>query len=94
MTTDNSKAMLMSWAPTSSLSQPKRIQFRFTDNAGDQGFFLYYSDNGVDLRRLLEHAFFYPQVVATTTLTPLEKVLEVQLVFHKEQVCTCEELEV
>ena len=57
---DESKVMQMAWSPTTSLAQPKRNQFHFTDNAGNQGFILYYSDNSVEIKKLIEHAYFYP----------------------------------
>ena len=39
----------------------------------NQGFFLYHSDNGVDVRKLMEHAYYFPQAVAASTLQPVEK---------------------
>ena len=73
---NNDKVMLMSWAPDVSLHQPKRTQFCFTNNSGDHGFILYYSDNGVDIRKLLEHAYFYPDVVRSVNLTPIGKATQ------------------
>ena len=73
---DESKVMQMAWSPTTSLAQPKRTQFRFTDNAGNQGFILYYSDNSVDIRKLIEHAYFYPEAVCSVNLTRVEKATQ------------------
>jgi hypothetical protein len=55
------------------LLQPKRTQYRFTDNTGNQGFILYYSDNGVEMQKLIEHAFFFPNAVNSLGLNGQEK---------------------
>ena len=52
------KIARMTWSPLAGLSQPKRNQFRFTED-GNQYSLYYYSDNGVNMSKLLEHAFFF-----------------------------------
>ena len=72
------KIAKMTWNPMESLAQPKRSQFRFTDAAGTQQFILYCSDNGVDLRKLIEHAFFYEDAVQAlpAAVTDIDKATQ------------------
>ncbi len=74
MATVDDRIAVMPWSPLEGLMKPKRTQFRFTDGAGNQGFILYHSDNGVDIRIMIEHAYFFPNAAASaTTLSGVEK---------------------
>ena len=68
------KILEMVWSPMKFLLKEKRVQFRYTDANNNNGFILYYTDNGVDQRRLVEHAFFYPTAVEShDALNDVEK---------------------
>ncbi len=87
----------MPWNPTKRLSNLKRQQFRFTDAANNQGFFLHPIDDGLDIQLLLEHVHFFPDAVANvalngvqkahqynTTLTPPANVIFARVLFEQE----------
>ena len=73
MSNNKEKEKQMTWSPLSGLQVIKRTQFRFTDALNNQGFFLYYTDNGINLWKLIEHAYYFPQAMATTTLNDVQK---------------------
>ena len=73
MSGQQAKLLAMPWNPTKKLSDKRRTQFRFTDGAGNPGFFLYPHDNGVNIDGMFEHLHFYPEAVAGTALQDLEK---------------------
>jgi len=67
------KVTQMLWAPLESLSSTKRTQYRHTDVNGDTHYVQYYTDNGTNIRRLIEHAFNYPVAMQNSPLSHIDK---------------------
>ena len=76
MANTNAKILQMTWSPLDRLSTASHKQFRYTGAAGAQGFLKYYSDNGVNLRSMVEHAHFFPTAAAPTGLDAAGKALQ------------------
>lgn len=69
------KVTQMLWAPLESLDNSKRHQFCYTDNNGNTHFFGYHTNNGTNIRRLIEHAFNYPAAAQNLPLTDHQKAV-------------------
>jgi len=62
------KVSQMLWAPLESLDPSKRHQFRCTDRNGSTHYLSCYTDNGTNIRRLVEHAFNFPSAAQNLPL--------------------------